>query len=285
MVSDVKTVLVTGATGFVGHYVVDQLLTLDGVRVITTARTKPATPRLKTQFIPFDLRTDASDVDLFTYFNKPDLVIHLAWQGLPDYKSLAHINTYWLQHYRFLTNLLRNGLTNLTVTGTCLEYGLQSGCLSEALPTQPTTAYGLAKDTLRKALDLFLTGQNVSFRWLRLFYMHGKGQNPRSLLAQVEAAAQRNEMVFNMSKGEQLRDYLPIDTVANYIVQAALQTTVTGVINCCSGRPIAVRTLVEQFMEEHQYRLTLNLGYYPYPDYEPLAFWGNSQKLETILTA
>lgn len=284
MVNNVKTVLVTGATGFIGNHVVEQLLATHDVRVITTARTKPTgAPWLSNvTFIPFDISTDFSEKDLFTYFEQPDVVIHLAWQGLPDYKSLAHLDTYWLQHYRFLTNLLTNGLTDLTVTGTCLEYGLQSGCLTEDLPTQPTTAYGLAKDTLRKTLDLFVADRHTSFKWIRLFYMFGKGQNPRSLLAQVEAAALRNEPVFNMSKGEQLRDYLPVTSVANNLVRIALQKQITGIINCASGQPIAVRTLVERFMQEHQYALTLNLGYYPYPDYEPLAFWGHPAKLQSL---
>ncbi len=284
--SEVKTVLVTGATGFVGQHVVERLLATDGVRVIATARTEPTVDQAawlpKVQFVPFDIAAYSTETDLFAYFGKPDAVIHLAWSGLPDYKSMAHIDTYWLQHYRFLTNLLTNGLTNLTVTGTCLEYGLQSGCLSEDLPPQPTTAYGLAKDTLRKALDLFVAGQNVSFKWLRLFYMYGRGQNPKSLLAQVEAAASRSETTFNMSKGEQLRDYLPVSDVADYIIQTARQQQVTGVINCCSGQPVAVRTFVERFMRERNYHLTLNLGHYPYPDYEALAFWGNNQKLLTI---
>lgn len=287
--SNVKTVLVTGATGFIGQHVIERLLLTDDVRLIVTSRTKPMQPPMPwlsgVDFIPFDIATDPSGKDLFAYFGKPDMLIHLAWPGLPDYKSMAHLDTYWLQHYRFLTNLLEHGLTDLTVTGTCLEYGLQSGCLSEDLPTQPTTAYGLAKDTLRKALDLFLSGRTISFKWLRLFYTYGKGQNPKSLLAQVEAAALRNETDFNMSKGEQLRDYLPITDVAYNIIHTALQQSITGVINCCSGQPVAVRTLVEQFMQTNKYALTLNLGYYPYPDYEPLAFWGNNQKLQTLLKA
>ena len=44
--------------------------------------------------------------------------------------------------------------------------------------------------------------------------MHGPGQNPKSLLAQLDAAIDRGDAVFNMSGGEQLRDYLPVSQVA-----------------------------------------------------------------------
>jgi dTDP-6-deoxy-L-talose 4-dehydrogenase (NAD+) len=56
----------------------------------------------------------------------------------------------------------------------------------------------------------------------------------------------------------------------------------TGIINCCSGKPVAVRRLVEQRIAERGAIISLNLGYFPYPDYEPMAFWGNSKKIDSI---
>ena len=96
--------LVTGSTGFIGQHVIEQLLVTAGVRVIATARAEPSAEQASclpnVTFIPFDISADWSATDLYAYFGRPDAVIHLAWQGLPDYKSLAHIETYWLQHYR-----------------------------------------------------------------------------------------------------------------------------------------------------------------------------------------
>ena len=46
-----------------------------------------------------------------------------------------------------------------------------------------------------------------------------------------------------MSGGEQERDYLPIEKVAEYIVTIALQDNISGIINCCSGKPIKVKQL------------------------------------------
>jgi dTDP-6-deoxy-L-talose 4-dehydrogenase (NAD+) len=86
-----------------------------------------------------------------------------------------------------------------------------------------------------------------------------------------------------MSGGEQLRDYLPVEKAAAYIAQIALQNEVTGAINCCSGNPISVKQLVKDYLENSGKMIELNLGYYPYPDYEPMAFWGDTNKLQQII--
>ncbi|MCK4859475.1 MAG: NAD-dependent epimerase/dehydratase family protein, partial [Candidatus Omnitrophica bacterium] len=121
------------------------------------------------------------------------------------------------------------------------------------------------------------------FKWIRLFYMYGNGQNPSSLLPQLDNALERGDEIFNMSGGEQLRDYLPVEKVAEYVTKISLQNKVLGVINCCSGKPISIRKLVENHMKNRGKTIKLNLGYYPYSDYEPMAFWGDNTKLNSII--
>ena len=113
--------------------------------------------------------------------------------------------------------------------------------------------------------------------------MYGKGQNPNSLLSQLNKAIVNDEKIFDMSGGEQVRDFSPVEKVAEYIVEIALQKKVTGVINCCSGKPVTVKEFVENHLIRNNQKITLNLGYYPYPDYEPMRFWGDDTKLNTIL--
>jgi len=277
-------VLVTGATGFIGNYVVRELLKQDH-QVITTSKNSEKARMYEwfsqVQYIPYDL--NVVHENLFQFFREPDVVIHLAWEGLPNYKDLFHFERNLFTNYRFLKNLLEGGLKSLTVTGTCLEYGLQNGCLSEDTPTQPTTPYSLAKDTLRKFLEQLQQKYHFSFKWIRLFYIYGKGQNPSSLLPQLDKALDRGDENFNMSGGEQLRDYLPVEKVAEYINKISLQNKVLGIINCCSGKPISIRKLVENHVKNRGKTIKLNLGYYPYSDYEPMAFWGDNTKLKSII--
>lgn len=277
-------VLVTGATGFIGRHVVNELLRR-WCRVIVTSRNIDKARSYEwfsqVQYISCDL--NVAQENLFQFFQQPDLLIHLAWEGLPNYKDLFHLEKNLFSNYRFVKNMIEHGLKSLLVTGTCFEYGMQNGALNETMMTMPNNPYGIAKDTLRKFLEQLQKKIDFEFKWMRLFYMYGKGQSPNSILSQLEAALERGDKVFNMSGGEQLRDYLPVERVAEYVVKISMQDKVTGIINCCSGEPISIRKLAENFLAEKNKSIELNLGLYPYPDYEPMAFWGDSAKLNKIL--
>jgi dTDP-6-deoxy-L-talose 4-dehydrogenase (NAD+) len=112
--------------------------------------------------------------------------------------------------------------------------------------------------------------------------MYGKGQNPASLFAQLERALERGDEEFPMSGGEQLRDYLPVEQVADALVRLIEHPACDGIINICSGKPVSVRRLVEEFLKAKGKNIRLKLGHYPYPDYEPLAFWGGRTRLQQL---
>lgn len=277
-------VLVTGATGFIGNYVIQELLNQE-IEVIANAIEDPQELKFpwldKVKYIKADLHID--NTNWFDYLEQPDTMIHLAWKGLPNYNELFHVEENFLKNYSFIKNMIMNGLKKVVVTGTCSEYGLQSGALMEDLVTKPNNAYAIAKDNLRSKLEELRNNTRFDFIWIRLFYMYGKGQNPNSLLSQLESSLDRNEKIFNLSGGEQLRDYLPVERVAENIVKISLQKEVDGIINCCSGKPISIRTLVENHLAKSVKKIELNFGYYPYSDLEPMAFWGEISKLTTAL--
>lgn len=280
-----KKILVTGATGFIGNYVIAHLLQQHCVVIATSSnieKAKAASWFSEVTYIPFDLRDFKEDTNYAAYFGFPDAMIHLAWEGLPNYKAAFHVEENLPRHFAFINNLLSNGLSDITITGTCFEYGMQEGCLSESMETYPANAYAIAKDLLRRKLEKLSQQNSFHFKWVRLFYMYGTGQNPNSLLSQLDKALANGELVFNMSGGEQERDYLPVEKVAAYITRIALQNEVEGIINCCSGSPITVKDFVEKYLAENNQHIQLNLGYYPYADYEPMRFWGDDKKLKTI---
>ncbi len=278
-------VAVSGATGFIGRHVVAELRRRE-VNVVAFSRqagaTTPARPALEgVEFISLDLTGGGEGV--FALLGRPDALIHLAWGGLPNYKSLHHIEQELPSQYRFLGQMVRDGLKSLVVTGTCFEYGMQSGALDETMPAQPNNPYGFAKDTLRQQLEYLRATHPFTLAWPRLFYMHGEGQAANSLVPQLERAVARGDAVFNMSGGEQLRDYLPVTEIARNLATLAVHRIDAGVLNLCSGQPVSVRKFVESLLAERGWNIALNLGHYPYPDYEPMAFWGTRARLDGLL--
>ncbi len=280
-------ILVTGATGFIGNYVIKELLE-NNCKVTATSSNEAGARKAswfsQVNYIPFNLKAFDNSIDYLSFFDTPAAVIHLAWEGLPNYKAGFHTEENLPRHLAFLQNLISNGLTDLTVTGTCFEYGMQEGALQENMPAMPSNAYAIAKDSLRKALEEASHKTSLNLKWVRLFYMYGQGQNPNSLFSQLDKALANGDATFNMSGGEQVRDYLPVEKMAEYIVDIALQNKINGIINCCSGIPVSVKQLVEEYLKERNKNISLNLGYYPYSDYEPMRFWGDNSKLKSIVS-
>ena len=281
-----RRVLVTGATGFIGGHLINELLKKDYSVIASSSNIKTAKEKSwfsNVEYLPLDFSNIDDSINYYDYFGKPDILIHLAWEGLPNYLEDFHLKQNLPRHEIFLKNIISNGLKDLTVTGTCFEYGMQEGCLIESQTAKPENAYAKAKLYLYESLDSFIKNKEISLKWARLFYMFGEGQSTKSLISQLDKALETNQEAFNMSGGQQVRDFLPIETVANYLVQSAMQKEVDGIINCCSGIPTTVENFVKEYLKRKQKEIKLNLGYYDYSSYEPMRFWGDTNKLNKII--
>jgi nucleoside-diphosphate-sugar epimerase len=276
-------VMVTGATGFIGRHVVTELLA-NGHSVIAIARDLEKAKAMpwfnEVEFVQCDLHD--SYEQLFKRDSLPNAIVHLAWPGLPNYQGFFHISKNLPADLAFLEAAVNAGISHLVVAGTCQEYGFQYGPLEEEMVAKPTTPYGFAKNVLCEALRLLQKEKQFAFQWMRLFYMHGEGQNKNSLLAQLNSAIEEGKESFNMSMGDQLRDYLPVKEVAKNFIACLENPQIAGIINCCSGKPSSVFDIVSQQIIEKGSNIKLNRGYYPYPNYEPLAFWGDPTKLNKL---
>ena len=265
--------VVTGSNGFIGGYVVKELLNRNHNVIVMTSNPleigKKEWNHL-VKVVPFNLKNSSLNFDFdLTNCN----VIHLAWPNLPNYHSLVHIEENLYQSYFFIKNLCLLGAKKILITGTCQEYGMQAGALKADFPTNPQTSYAVAKDSLHKLLRVLTEKENITLQWARLFYTYGQNQNPNSFFSKLESAIKGNEQEFKMSKGDQLRDYLPVEDMATQLVDIILDKP-AGVFNVCSGNPISMKDFAEQIKRKHNSNIKLNLGFYPIPDYEPTDFWG-----------
>lgn len=269
----IKKVLFTGATGAIGQSLVPVFLKNDyKIQAITRDLRKAQKMSFfnEVDFIELDIFQELDNLDI-----NPDIgVVHLAWQGLPNYKSEFHIGENLPSNYKFINFLVKKGVKNFLITGTCAEYGMQNGMLKSSTPTKPNTQYAFAKDTLHKQLRFLQNDFEFHLQWARLFYVYGEGgERNNSILKQLDKAIEDGEKTFNMSGGEQLRDYLSIAEVVNQLF-ALFESQKDGAFNVCSGNPISIRRLVENHIEKRGSQIKINSGFYPYLDYEPMEFWG-----------
>ena len=267
-------IAVTGASGFIGSYILSELDKRD-VEIIAISRTTKNnySSKLKNvQWVKLDILNPPQNC--FKFIGEPDSLINLAWGGLPNYRSNHHTDKELPSHYHFLSNLIYGGLKSLVSVGTCFEYGMQSGPLAANIKTKPDNSYGKAKDALHNQIRELSEIYPVKFTWARLFYIYGIGQMEGSLYSSLKNAIEKGDKVFKMSGGEQIRDYMPVEKVATELVDLVFNEKANNVVNICSSKPISVRALVEGWMEENNWKIELVFGEYPYPDYEPHAFWG-----------
>lgn len=274
-------IAITGATGFIGRHVLEEL-GKHAVDVVSAGRHSPQ-PGDTGTFRHCSVDLNDYSADLYRELGCPDVLIHLAWSGLDDFASPLHVERELPLHEAFLKDMLAAGLPSLLVTGTCLEYGLQTGCLAETTDTKPVTAYAKAKDRLRQRLQRYKNEHPFNLCWSRVFYPYGDGQARNSLLPQLRRAIESGDKRFNMSEGDQLRDFIPVESVAAIIAKLALADQDVGVINVCSGKPVSVMQQVRYWLAQYDGSLDLNPGYYDYPEYEPKSFWGDRTKLDRVL--
>jgi nucleoside-diphosphate-sugar epimerase len=276
-------VAVTGSGGFLGRHVVAELRAR-GIEPVLVARWAGPEARVPGR-VAFDHLHDDT-AGLFERMGSPEVLLHLAWGGLPAYGSLHHFEQERPAQYRMLRALAQQGLQHVVVAGTCFEYGQLSGPLHEGMTCQPANPYGHAKHTLHLDLRWLAAQQPLRLTWARLFYLWGEGQAAGSLWPLLQAAALRGDAAFPMSGGEQLRDYLPVAEAARQLVTLALRGGHDSLtVNVCSGRPTSVRSLVEGWIAQHGWPIRPQLGHYPYPAHEPMAFWGDDTVLRQALAA
>lgn len=272
-------VALTGFSGFLGRHVIKSLHR-HNIGVVALGRS-PIAENQYLRWVPFDLSEHKSISP--QALRDAKALLHLAWGGLPNYKLNRHVDEELPRHQRFLDWAIDIGIPRIAVAGTCFEYGMQEGELSESLETRPTNPYGLAKDTLRKYAESACARAGISLLWARLFYLFGEGQAPTSIWSQLAAHVERGERSFPMSGGQQVRDYLPAELAMTHFASLATHTHATGIVNVCSGEGRTLESIVRSWIAERAWTIDLELGRFPYPDHEPFRFWGSRDRLDHML--
>ena len=273
-----KTILVTGAAGYIGRHVVKTALDM-GHRVIAA----------DFAFKGVDERAEFCDVPLFSgdkniykALGSPDVCIHLAWRDGFRHNASSHMKDL-SSHVVFCNNMAAGGLPLLTVMGTMHEVGYWEGAITADTPCAPQSQYGIAKNALRQSLMLSLPATGCRLHWLRAYYITGDEAHGSSIFAKITQAELDGKKTFPFTTGKNKYDFIDVDRLAQMIVAASVQDRVGGIINVCTGQPQSLADRVEQFLREKQYKIRLDYGAFPDRPYDSPGVWGDPAQINAIL--
>lgn len=269
-------ILITGANGFLGQGITK--LSIDnGHQVMATD--------INNKYI--DKRANIKCIDIFeleepyTFFDEPDILIHLAWRNGFIHNSPSHLDDLPL-HFNFVNSMIHSGLKHVAVLGTMHEIGFYEGSISEATPTNPQSLYGISKNALRKAIELECNQNKVVFQWLRGFYIVSNSLSGCSIFSKIANAIVNKEKNFPFTMGNNQFDFLDFDIFCKQVIDTISQEEINGIINICSGYPEKLSERVERFIKENDYDIKLNYGAFPDRSYDSKAIWGDNSKIKMI---
>ncbi len=258
-----KKILLTGATGFVGQEVTKALSSADVELTIITRKSELnhnielAVPH---KFIETENLFSEKEEWWRHACSEVDIIIHLAWHPTqPNIELTSASNIECLQgSLELVKGAISAGVSRFVGIGTCFEYDLNFGILSTNTPLKPLTPYADAKAALFLCLSHWLPLQLVEFAWCRPFYLYGQGEDPRRLVPYLRTQLEKGEYA-ELTKGNQVRDYLHVREAGSMIAEVALSSQ-NGPVNICSGVPITVRQLAEKIADEYGRRDLLLFG-------------------------
>ena len=202
----------------------------------------------------------------------------MAWENLPNYTNKVHTDLELKFQKIFLKNIIKMGIKNLFIAGTCFEYGNIEGLLNEKAKIYPITEYGKAKNALRVYLEKLNKTYNFKYTWGRIFYLYGKYQSKKSLYNQLLKAIKMKK-TFKMSSGKQIRDYLAIEEACKLILLLVKNNKNNKIVNICSNKKITIKDLVKKIIKSNNSKIKILYNQYSVPTYEPKNFWGCNKKL------
>ncbi len=276
-------IVITGGNGYIGRNLAKFLARTDNKITVISRNADLKTDKSLLEninYVQFDIFSN-NDKNIYETLERPDVLVHLAWESGFIHNDSSHYNNIF-NHINFIENMLKGGLKHLASAGTMHEIGYFVGEVDENTPTNPQNLYGIAKNFLRQTTEILCKKYSVTYQWLRFFYIYGDDINNNSIFTKILEACQENKKSFDLNSGELLHDFIHIDSLVSQINSVINQNKINGIINCCTGNPVSLKTMVNNFVKDNKLPIAIEYDKFPIRLYDSRAIWGSNKKINSI---
>ncbi len=175
--------------------------------------------------------------------------------------------------------LLAGGCPVVVGAGTCAEYAPQTGNtpLREDHAVDPDTLYAVCKAAAHGVLAQLGRQAQATVTWARIFHPFGRDESPGRLLPSIVRSLSAGE-TFAAGSGLQVRDYVHVDDVAEALA-ICLAGGLPGAVNIASGRPLSLAEVMMAAAAACGRPAGVLLGARPDRSWDPPFLVGNPDRL------
>lgn len=231
-----KRVLVTGACGFIGSHIINELKNFD-VQIMGIDRILPKQSDDKVQYLTADLLDVSGLESLLKEFN-PDSIIHLAAIAAPTYENTAELYNTNIKGSENLFDAaykICNKRTRIVATSTAGVYGISNeDYISENSSYNPQNHYSFSKMVMEYIAKRYKDKLDMII--IRPFNILGMNQTNNFLIPKLVEAFISKQEVLRVGNLETARDYVDVEYTVKLFVKVALFEDINfDIINICAG--------------------------------------------------
>jgi len=251
-------IVVTGASGFLGSWIC-RVLALNH-EVIALVRPTSEVYRLsgirKVSVVP----RETPQWSEFIAEAKPDVLILAGWWGVGNQdrneeRQFENIET--MKQLAFAAR--ESGAKTVIGVGSQAELGPVENSITEDLPDNPTTKYGMAKAQARLALEEIFKESETRFVWMRIFSTYGPLDTGAWLIPQTVDSLSRGKSM-DLTLGEQEWSYLHAYDLARAFEAVTENSSIAGVVNVGNPQTIILKDAVTKIAQIVGAEKLLNFG-------------------------
>ena len=282
------TILITGATGFVGSCLTHRLVRVDcNLHIIKREqsnvwRIKDILNRVVVHNV--DL-IDSNRLERLVKNIKPQIIFHTAtYGGYPFQKDVDKIIQTNIVGTMNLVNACSEvGFSIFVSTGSSSEYGVKSKPMNETDSLESNNSYGVAKASATLFCQAKARSEKLPIVTLRLFSPYGYYEELRRLIPSVITSCLTGRNL-KVSSPQPVRDFVFIEDVLDAYVKAVNVPNIGGeIFNVGYGRHNSVGEVVNKIIELTGGRVSPEWGSISKRANEPTIWQADISKAKDIL--